>query len=67
MIQCVKFMGIREVAGHQGKGSAHLPDLITLSWTNNRFSKLHMEEFVFEIERIQGMIVASEAGHAYFS
>lgn len=46
--------------------SIHLPDLITLSWTNNRSSKLHMEEFVFEIRPIQGMIVGFQRGARVF-
>lgn len=46
--------------------SFHLPDLITLSWTNNRSSKLHMEEFVFEIRPIQGMIVGFQRGARVF-
>lgn len=60
---------VRECAGHEKekkRKSIHLPDLITLSWTNNRSSKLHMEEFVFEIRPIQGMIVGFQRGARVF-
>lgn len=52
--------------GKKKEGPFTYRTLITLSWTNNRSSKLHMEEFVFEIRPIQGMIVGFQRGARVF-